>query len=114
MAKTARILKDGRKMDYVATATTANGDVVVVGDIVGVSHSDLTTDEVGAMDYTGTIEITGTTADVFVQGKICYFDTTNKVALAVNGGSDPILGVVTSGKLATVAGVISVDLGVRV
>ena len=40
MPKVARILKDGNKMDYVATASVSNGDVVIVEDIVGVSHGD--------------------------------------------------------------------------
>ncbi len=113
MAKTARILKDGRKMDYIATADVLNGDVVVMGGAIGITHGNVATGETCAMDYSGTIEIEGKAADVFTQGDLCYYDTVNKVALKENSGTDPLLGLVVAGKLG-VSGVISVDIGVKV
>lgn len=113
MAKIGRILKDGAKMDYVATGAVANGDVVVVGANIGLALGDAVLDDVIALDYSGTIEVTGTTADAFVQGQICYWDTTNEMALTANGGSDPILGMVLTSKASATAGVISVDLSRR-
>lgn len=112
MPKVARILKDGNKMDYVATAPVSNGDVVVVEDIVGVSHGNGEIGDIVAMDYTGTIEIAGTASTAFIQGSICYFNNTTKTA-TLTVGTNLVLGVVVVGKGAT-AGNIEVDMGVRV
>jgi predicted RecA/RadA family phage recombinase len=113
MAKTARILKDGRKMDFVATADVSNGDVVPLTAAVVIPHADVVAGETCAGDYTGTIEIAGATPDAFTQGKICFYDVANKQALNSNTGSDPILGLVVTGKAGSVEGVIAVDIGVR-
>ena len=114
MAKVARILKDGKKMDYVATADVVNGDVVEVGSIIGVVHDTVLSGETCAMDYTGTIEIGATVADAFAQGEIIYFDPATDLALHTQTVAvEPILGVVVSGKAGAVAGTIEVDMSVR-
>jgi len=113
MAKIARIVKDGRKMDYVATANVSNGDVVVVGKIIGVPHGNVAAGETVALDYTGTIEVPAKSDDTFNQGDIVFYDTSANQAIAAQANSEPIIGLVVQGKAGSTVGTIFVDLSVR-
>lgn len=105
MAFVAQRLKDAGAIDYIPAANVAAGDVVVVGNLVGVAPVAIAAGTLGAVETCGTFRIATASATTFAIGDPVYFDATNKVATAT--GTDVKIGyaVATCG-----SGALTVDV----
>lgn len=91
---TATFVHDGGAIDYTPAADVAAGDVVVLGDLVGIAKLDIAAGKLGALHVTGVYDVpkasgagTGIASGVSV-----YWDAAAKQATA-SAGSRPLLGV---------------------
>ena len=82
MAYTATYRNEGVRMDYTPGAAVSAGDVVVVGDLVGVATRDIAANALGALNINEVFRFpkTAGTGEAIAQGKIVYWDATNEVA----------------------------------
>ena len=83
-------VQKGEVINYVAAAAVADGDVIAVGDVVGVACCDAAVGELVALDVEGVFELA--TAGVFTQGAKAYWDTVNKKVVAAEGANIVALG----------------------
>lgn len=81
MAYTATYRNEGVRMDYTPGAAVSAGDVVVVGDLVGVATRDIAANALGALNINEVFRFpkTAGTGEAIAQGKIVYWDATNEV-----------------------------------
>lgn len=117
MAKEAVKIQEGEVVDYTATATIANGDVIPLVDRVGVALNDAITGDVISLELSGVFEMTADTADVISFGALVYFDHLTRVVTTrtdtIGDGTGVALvkaGIATSAKAATVAGTVLVKI----
>ena len=84
----AQFIQDGDAIDYTPGADVTGGDVVVLGDLVGVTKRDIKANELGALAVTGVFDFAkeGGAGVTFAAGAKVYFDDTNHVAVAADGG----------------------------
>jgi len=109
MAKEAVKIQTGEVVDYTATATIANGDVIPLVDRVGVALNDAITGDVISLELSGVFEITAATADDIAFGDVVYFDATAR-NVTTDATSNVKAGIATSAKAATVAGTVLVKI----
>jgi len=77
-----KFVQKGDTVDYTPTADVAVGDVVVLGELVGVAHRNIPANTSGGLAVTGVFDFpkaTGTSTAITVGSKV-YWDATNKVA----------------------------------
>jgi predicted RecA/RadA family phage recombinase len=74
---TRLIAHPGDVWDHVASGAKASGDVVVMGDTVGVCLTAIANGAIGAVEVAGVFRLTKLTADVVVQGAKLYWDAGN-------------------------------------
>lgn len=67
-------VQDGNVIDWVATADTVSGAVVVVGSLVGVALTDIKSGETGSLLIEGVVELKKLSSAVIAQGKAVIFD----------------------------------------
>jgi len=91
----------GDMMDYTPGADVTAGDVVVVGEIVGVALADIASGEKGALALEGIFEVACKSADVVTAGALLYWDATEGEATLTQGTNNPI-GVATTAAADTV------------
>ena len=118
MAKEAVRVQDGNVVEYKASGVVAVGDVVVLGDRVGVSCGDAVEGELISLDLHGVFNIEAATADAIEFGDVLYFDDTNRVVTLQSdsvgdGTGDPFVkaGVAISEKVADAAGSVLIKIG---
>jgi predicted RecA/RadA family phage recombinase len=87
MAK-AVFIQDGRSLDYTPGANVAAGDVVVQGELVGVAKVPIPAGQLGALAVEGVFDFAKEAGGgvTFAVGSLAYWDETNKVAVATDGG----------------------------
>ena len=68
----------GQHFDYTASAAVASGDVVLMGDMVGVSLRALAAGETGPVRTDGVFSVPKLSTDVMAQGAQVYWDNTGK------------------------------------
>jgi len=117
MAKEATKIQKGAVVDYTASATIANGDVVPLTDRVGVALGDAVAGDTISLELEGVFEITAATADAIAFGDVLYFDHINRVATilsdSVGDGTGTAFvkaGIATSVKAASAAGSVYVKI----
>jgi len=77
----ARYIQRGESIDYTPAADVAAGDIVKLGNLVGVAKLDIRAGELGALSLVGVYAVTkGNTA--FAMGDAIGWDATNKKAVA--------------------------------
>lgn len=86
----AKFLYDGNSIDYIPAADVAAGDVVVIGDIVGVAPFDIPAGALGAVALTGVWETVKDAAAITMGAKV-YWNATDGKATAT-AGSNKLLG----------------------
>lgn len=118
MAKEAIKIQTGSVVDYTATGTVANGDIVPLTDRVGVALDDAVSGDSISLELDGVFEIPAATDDEIVFGSILYFDHTNRVVTILSdsvgdGSGDAFVkaGIATTEKAGTVAGSVYTKIG---
>jgi predicted RecA/RadA family phage recombinase len=71
---TTKAIQAGNVVDYTATANITSGDVVKIGQILGVALTDIANGATGAVQITGVFEVPKVTAAVFAQGESLTWD----------------------------------------
>jgi len=67
-------IQPGEVMDYAASSAIASGDVVVVGQRVGVALNDIASGDVGPVQVAGVFEVTKDGAVALAAGALVYWD----------------------------------------
>lgn len=109
MAKEALKIQDGDVVDYTATTTIANGDIIPLTDRVGVALSDAVLGDNISLDLEGVYEMGATVADAIAFGAVVYFDATTRLVTTVATGNVKA-GIATTAKAAKVAGYVYVKI----
>lgn len=90
MAFVAQRVKDPGAIDYTPASNVAAGDIVVVGNLVGVAPVAIAAGTLGAVETCGTFRVATESATTFAIGDPVYFNATSKVATAT--GTDALIG----------------------
>jgi predicted RecA/RadA family phage recombinase len=77
----ARYVQKGESIDYTPVTDVAAGDVVVIGNIVGIAKLDIPANILGALSLTGIYEVVKDTTVIGLGTKV-YWNATNKKATA--------------------------------
>jgi predicted RecA/RadA family phage recombinase len=88
MTVEARFVHDGLSVDYWPVADTLSGTVVVLEDLVGVANLTIAAGKKGALRVAGVLDFAKEVSGgvTFAIGAKVYWDDTNKVAVATDGG----------------------------
>ncbi len=87
MAK-AQFIHDGRYIDHTPVSAVAAGDVVVQSELIGVAKGDIAANKLGALALEGVYDVAKQAGGgvTFAVGALAYWDETNQVAVATDGG----------------------------
>jgi len=79
---TARFIQNGNSIDYTPGADVSAGDVVVQGDLVGITKLDIASGALGALAVTGVFDVPKTTGvgEAIAAGAKVYWDEAESVA----------------------------------
>jgi predicted RecA/RadA family phage recombinase len=91
----AEFVQHGDTVDYTPVADAAAGDVVVQGDLVGVTKRDIKANTLGALAVEGVFDFAKEAGGgvTFAAGDLAYWDDTNDVAVTTDGaGANKLLG----------------------
>jgi predicted RecA/RadA family phage recombinase len=102
----ATYVSDGKYIDHTPGSALSAGEVVVLGDLVGVVERPLSSGEAGALAVDGVFDFSKNTGVAYTMGTILYWDDTNNVVTTTASGNKQI------GKVARAAA--SADTTVRV
>lgn len=95
----ARYVQKGEAIDHMPETAVAAGDVVVVGNLIGIARLDIPAGVLGALAVVGVYDVAKAAGAVAV-GTPLYWDAANKKATAVAAGN-PYLGKATRAAGAT-------------
>ena len=83
----AQFIHDGDAIDYTPGVDVAAGDVVVLGDLVGVAKREIKAGVLGALAVTGVFDFAKANDSSHIVGTLLYWDdTTNIVTGDANAG----------------------------
>lgn len=84
----ATFIHEGDAIDYTPGADVAAGTVVVQSDLIGVAKREITADTLGALAVAGVFDFAKAAGGgvTFAVGALAYWDNTNDVAVATDGG----------------------------
>jgi len=84
----ADFVQHGDAIDYTPAADVAAGDVVVQGDLVGVTKRDIKANELGALAVVGVFDVAKESGAgvTFSAGDKAYWDDAAKFAVTTDGG----------------------------
>ena len=102
----ATFIHEGHYIDHTPAGALASGDVVVQGDLVGVTVRPLAAGELGSLAVDGIFDFNKNTGVAFTVGTILYWDDTNNVVTTTSAGNKLI------GKVVRAA--VSADTAVRI
>jgi len=82
MAK-ATFVQQGASIDYTPSVAVSAGDIVDLGDLVGIAKVDIAANVLGALAIDGVFDVvkSGSTGPVFAKGDPVFFDYVNNVAV---------------------------------
>ncbi|MCE9530358.1 MAG: DUF2190 family protein [Planctomycetes bacterium] len=103
----ATFVHDGDLIDYTPGADVAAGEVVVQGDLIGVTRSALAANLPGALAVRGVFDFAKNTGVAYTAGQILYWDDTNNVSTATASGNKQI------GKVVRAAGATDTTVRIR-
>jgi len=104
----ATYVQDGKYVDYTPAAAIASGEVVVAGDLVGVTLRPLAAGELGSLAVDGIFDFSKLTNVAYTLGTILYCDDTNNVVTTTATGNKTI------GKVVKAAATTDATVRVRV
>jgi predicted RecA/RadA family phage recombinase len=89
---------DGTKINYTPAGAIAAGEVVDLGDILGVAERAIAAAAVGALSLEGEFSIlkSGSTGPVFAVGDAVFWDTVNSLAVRTGGAGCLYVGTCTA------------------
>ncbi len=89
MAFQAQFVQEGNSIDYTAGAAVAAGDVIVIGELVGVAKTPIAANALGALAVKGVFDFAKATGggSAISAGANCYWDDTNNVATTTAAGN---------------------------
>jgi len=70
----AQYIQTGQAIDYTPSAAVDAGDVVVIGDILGISKLDIAADALGALALEGVFDVVRADGTGFTDGDAVYWD----------------------------------------
>ena len=73
----ATYVQDGNAIDYTPTSARASGDVVVQGDLLGITRTEIAANRLGSLAIEGVFEFTKPTGTGLTVGQKVYWDATN-------------------------------------
>lgn len=87
MATNAVYSYSGDTIDYTPTVAVNAGDIIDLGDFVGIARFPIAANALGTLGVTGVFDIikSGTAGPVFAVGEPVFFDTTNNLASKSGG-----------------------------
>jgi len=91
----ATFVHDGETIDYTPGAAVAAGDVVVIGELVGVAKSPIAANALGALAVKGIFDLAKATGGgtAISAGALAYWDDTGNVATTDAGaGANKLIG----------------------
>jgi predicted RecA/RadA family phage recombinase len=85
----AKFVQEGAAIDYTPGADTAAGMVVVLGDLVGVTRTDIKANQLGSLGVQGVFELPKATGagSAIGAGVLTYWDAANGVATKTATGN---------------------------
>ena len=86
----ATFIQEGKYIDHTPVAALASGDVVVQGDLVGVTLRPIAAGELGSLAVDGVFDFTKNTGVAYTVGTILYWDDTNNVVTTTSAGNKQI------------------------
>ncbi len=86
----AVFIQEGKYIDHTPVGALASGDVVVQGDLVGVTLRPIAAGELGALAVDGVFDFTKNTGVAYTVGTILYWDDTNNVVTTTSAGNKSI------------------------
>lgn len=80
-------VQEGQKIDYTPSAAVDSGDIIDLGDILGVAERAIAASAVGALSVSGVFRLIkdGTTGPVFAVHDPVFWDTVNELAVRTGG-----------------------------
>jgi predicted RecA/RadA family phage recombinase len=86
----ATFIQEGKYIDHSPVGALASGDVVVQGDLVGVTLRPIAAGELGSLAVDGVFDFTKNTGVAYTVGTILYWDDTNNVVTTTSAGNKSI------------------------
>ena len=86
----ATFIQEGKYIDHTPVGALAAGDVVVQGDLVGVTLRPIAAGELGSLAVDGVFDFTKNTGVAYTVGTILYWDDTNNVVTTTSAGNKQI------------------------
>lgn len=74
MAGNAVYLSDGETIDYTPDSAVGAGDVIDLGDLVGIAVRDIAASEQGALNVVGMFSVDKKSGETWTQGEPLYWD----------------------------------------
>ena len=78
---TAIFVHDGLAIDYTPTVNVAAGEIVALGNLVGIARVDIPANTLGALAVVGVFDVSKG-ASAFAAGDAVYFDSATKTAVS--------------------------------
>jgi len=103
----ATFIQEGKYIDHTPVGALASGDVVVQGDLVGITLRPIAAGELGSLAVDGVFDFTKNTGVAYTVGTILYWDDTNNVVTTTSAGNKQI------GKVVRAAGTTETSVRVR-
>ena len=79
--------QDGKRIDIVQSGDIDSGDIVVIGELIGVQTNQIKKDEKGSVAVVGVFNVQKKAADTFTAGQKVYWDNTLKQATSTASGN---------------------------
>ena len=110
MAIKATFIQNGNIIDYPATTEVGYGEVVTLGNTIGVAAERIKAGETGGVRLTGVFEMP-TAAEAISIGDKLYYDAVNTCVTKTAGSLTCIAGIAVSAKATTTAGKVLCRIG---
>jgi predicted RecA/RadA family phage recombinase len=82
-------IQPGDVLNHVAASAIDSGDVVVMGQRIGIAMADIAQNATGAVAVSGVFELPVVTAGAIAQGALVYWDVADGEINASSGGNIP-------------------------
>jgi predicted RecA/RadA family phage recombinase len=87
--------QNGKHLDVTPSVAYASGELVILGDLVGVAVTDIPAGATGVICCEGVFRFTKHPSAAIAQGDHAHWDPATKQVVA-HGGSHPIVGIIVS------------------
>lgn len=106
---TNKYIMSGEVIDYVATADISSGQVLLIGNRIGVALTNIANGATGAVSVKGIFVIAKLSTDVVAQGDLLYWDAGNS-RLTTTASTHKVAGFATK---AAGNGVTTVEISIN-